>query len=35
MSYQQVVVIQRNLIGKAIDLEFVAFCNPSIHQIGD
>jgi hypothetical protein len=35
MSYPQVVVIQRNLIGKAIDLEFVAFCNPSIHQIGD
>jgi hypothetical protein len=35
MSYPQVLVIQRNLLGKAIDLEFVAFCNPSIHQIGD
>jgi hypothetical protein len=35
MSYPQVLVIQRNLLGKAIDLEFVAFWNPSIHQIGD
>ena len=35
MSYPQVLVIQRNLIGKDTDLEFVAFCNPSIHQIGD
>ena len=35
MSYPQVLVIQRNLLSKAIYLEFVAFCNPSIHQIGD
>ena len=35
MSYPQVLVIQRNLLAKVIDLEFVAFCNSSIHQIGD
>ena len=35
MSYPQALVIQRNLIGKVIDLEFVASCKSSIHQIGD
>jgi hypothetical protein len=35
MSYPQTQVIQRILFVKDIDLEFVAFCNPSIHQIGD
>jgi hypothetical protein len=35
MSYPQVLVIQRNLLGKDTDLEFVPFCIPSIHQIGD
>jgi hypothetical protein len=35
MSYPQTPVIQRNLFAKEFDLEFVAFCNPSIHQIGD
>ena len=35
MSYPQGLLIQRNLFGKEIYLEFVAFCNPSIHQIGD
>ena len=35
MSYPQVLVIQRNLIGKDTDLEFVASCKSSIHQIGD
>jgi hypothetical protein len=35
MSYPQTQVIQRYLFAKEIDLDFVAFCNPSIHQIGD
>jgi|GEM_PF-963911 len=35
MSYPQGLLIQRNLFGKEFDLEFVAFCNTSIHQIGD
>lgn len=35
MSYPQTQVIQRNLFAKDTDFEFVAFCNPSIHQIGD
>ncbi len=35
MSYPQTQVIQRNLFAKDTELEFVAFCNPSIHQIGD
>ena len=35
MSYPQTQVIQRDLFVKDMDLEFVAFCNPSIHQIGD
>jgi hypothetical protein len=35
MSYPQTQVIQRNLSAKNTKLEFVAFCNPSIHQIGD
>jgi hypothetical protein len=35
MSYPQTQVIQRNLIAKEIVLEFVEFCNPSSHQIGD
>jgi hypothetical protein len=35
MSYPQSQVIQRNLFVKDMDLEFVAFCNPNIHQIGD
>ena len=35
MSYPQTQVIQRYLFVKDMDLEFVAFCNPSIHQIGD
>jgi hypothetical protein len=35
MSYPQIQVIQRNLFAKEIVLEFVAFCFPSIHQIGD
>jgi hypothetical protein len=35
MSYPQTQVIQRNLFAKEIVLEFIAFCNPSIHQIGD
>ena len=35
MSYPHALVIQRNLLGKANDLELVAFCKSSIHQIGD
>ena len=35
MSYPHALVIQRILFSKDIDIEFVAFCNPSIHQIGD
>jgi hypothetical protein len=35
MSYPQSLVIQRNLFEKEMNREFVAFCNPSIHQIGD
>ena len=35
MSYPHALVIQRNLIGKDTDLEFVASCKSSIHQIGD
>jgi hypothetical protein len=35
MSYPQTQVIQRNLLVKDMVLEFIAFCNPSIHQIGD
>jgi hypothetical protein len=35
MSYPQTQVIQRNLFVKEKSLDFVAFCNPSIHQIGD
>ena len=35
MSYPQTQVIQKNLFVKDMDLKFVAFCNPSIHQIGD
>jgi hypothetical protein len=35
MSYPHTQVIQRNLFEKEMNLEFVAFCNPSIHQIGD
>ena len=35
MSYPHPLVIQRNLIGKVIDLEFVASYKSSIHQIGD
>jgi len=35
MRYPQTQVIQRNFFVKDMDLEFVAFCNPSIHQIGD
>ena len=35
MSYPQALVIQRNLLVKDIDLEFVASCKSSIHQIGD
>jgi hypothetical protein len=35
MSYPQTQVIQRKSISKEIVLEFVAFCNPSTHQIGD
>jgi hypothetical protein len=35
MNYPQTQVIQRNLFTKEIALEFVAFCNPSIHQTGD
>jgi hypothetical protein len=35
MSYPHALVIQRNLIGKDADLELVASCKSSIHQIGD
>ena len=35
MSYPQALVIQRNMNVQDNALEFVAFCNPSIHQIGD
>ena len=35
MSYPHPLVIQRNLFSKDIDLEFVASCKSSIHQIGD
>jgi hypothetical protein len=35
MSYPHPLVIQRNLFSKYTDLEFVAFFNSSIHQIGD
>ena len=35
MSYPQALVIQRNLLVKDIDLEFVASCKSGIHQIGD
>jgi hypothetical protein len=35
MSYPQTQVIQTNLFVKEKNLDFVAFCNPSIHQIGD
>ena len=35
MSYPHALVIQRNLLVKDTDLEFVAFCKSSIHQIGD
>jgi hypothetical protein len=35
MSYPHVLVIQRILFGKDKDLEFIAFCMSSIHQIGD
>jgi len=35
MSYPHALVIQRNLLSKDKDLEFVAFFNSSIHQIGD
>jgi hypothetical protein len=35
MSYPQTQVIQRYLFTEEKDFEFVAFCNPSIHQIGD
>ena len=35
MSYPQTQVIQRNLFAKEKTLEFVAFFNSSIHQIGD
>ena len=35
MSYPQTQVIQRKLSFIEIGLEFVAFCNPSTHQIGD
>ena len=35
MSYPHSLVIQINLLVKDIDLEFVAFCKSSIHQIGD
>jgi hypothetical protein len=35
MSYPQSQVIQRNLLAQEIVHKFIAFCNPSIHQIGD
>ena len=35
MSYPHALVIQRNFNVQETRLEFVAFCNPSIHQIGD
>jgi hypothetical protein len=35
MSYPQTQVIQRYLFAIEKILDFVAFCNPSIHQIGD
>jgi hypothetical protein len=35
MSYPHVLVIQKNLIGKYTELEFIASCKSSIHQIGD
>jgi hypothetical protein len=35
MSYPHALVIQRNFNVKDTAIEFVAFCNPSIHQIGD
>ena len=35
MSYPHPLVIQRNLLSKDTDLEFVASCKSSIHQIGD
>ena len=35
MSYPHTQVIQRNLLGKERERESVAFCNSSIHQIGD
>ena len=35
MSYPHTQVIQRNLFVKEIEIESVAFCNSSIHQIGD
>jgi hypothetical protein len=35
MSYPHVLVIQGNLLSKEKDLDFVASCKSSIHQIGD
>ena len=35
MSYPHALVIQRNFNVQDAALEFVAFCNRSIHQIGD
>jgi hypothetical protein len=35
MSYPHALVIQRKLFSNDRDLDFVAFCKSSIHQIGD
>ena len=35
MTYPQTQVIPRNKNILSIDLRIVAFCNSSIHQIGD
>jgi len=35
MTYPQLIVIPRNKNILSIDLRIVAFCNSSIHQIGD
>jgi len=35
MTYPQALVIPRNKNILLLDLRIVAFCNSSIHQIGD
>jgi hypothetical protein len=35
MTYPQLLVIPRNKNIFPLDLKIVAFCNSSIHQIGD